>query len=377
MQIQTNKGCARVCSIFLTAFLIWFSSASAATSPLTVFINFENSGLSAVDQEAIFKNVKDCYTGIPGADKIVFTMTRPNVIDINRTAIVDLSRGIFGTGNTPLWGKSSKKTSGATVYVGEYANSDFTEEEKRNGIGDTVAHELGHLLCATHEDDAGVNKPASEKMRGGPTDDEKKLPGRRFGDDTKRQIARGLDAYDRLDGLKWRFGDEPESAQSCMEWVTGKPTDPSITLEDLNFDASLQLSSSDLEFGWINFEGDFFSYVPKGETEAVIEFEDSDRPNFAIRLGTGEILDMDSPAFLGFSLHGTEWNSDQAFTPHGNYFSEATLSWATLEGDVSASFQADLTFGSNGFMRCPDSGSTLILLAGGFVGLLRLKRLRD
>jgi hypothetical protein len=215
-----------------------------------------------------------------------------------------------------LRGVSDKKNNTCKTFVATYINAPSGlfnpataagQANLANGLCETGAHEAGHLLCATHDQNAPVTRTitqanglvitgnglARSTMTTGAlvTDAEKAADGTGF---TQLGLATIQSAVNKLRNQEpgWDLLGAFEGKEQ-LQIVSGRfcdtvEIDGQIVADPIREDDSVEVTASltgnrgEFEFGWINAKGEFFAALKADAPQGTFDFNGGDLIDFAV-----------------------------------------------------------------------------------------------
>ena len=138
--------------IVLTLSLCALTPSASYAATVNVCVNLTDSGIAAgMDRTDFLSTVQGIYdaAGIGTADsnKVLFhdcTPPTPPPATVHRTVSFSSEAG-------DLYGSSDKGDGTATIFEGTFAAQFAILSERRQAMAESVAHEIGHTLCAVHD----------------------------------------------------------------------------------------------------------------------------------------------------------------------------------------------------------------------------------
>jgi hypothetical protein len=287
--------------------------------------------------------------------------------------------GRFVPGTGALWGNSFKQRNDCEVHVTTFTA--IPAARRQQAMAETMAHEIGHLLCAVHDcRNGGGVKPAAlgggacagavgtaslmtvgtcvnDANRGHP-------PGMGGRDFSAASIANVREGIKGLTGAKAAWSLDAAFDAGILRVIQGANAlvpipapggdlRPENSLVNFTYDI-LTGDESLFEFGWLNALGDFIEPLPLVDNpDRLLEAHDDDQIHFALRgrPGTpyeGQVFpqkDHATPVFGGF-----EFPSSLAATPcPDTYYSRVRLDFDAAGHPFSVLLDTEEWGADNGF----------------------------
>jgi len=371
MKQQPSHSWSRVL-VILTVVVLAGASALAAQN-INVCISFGGSGLTPAEQAQVVAKVQGHYdnAGVGAGNNPGVTVQNASPPPAN----CNINVSFFSSPDVNYYGRAVKKAHVAVINTEPFGK--FTDPDQRcRAMGETIAHEIGHTLCAVHDCKGTGNKgsacdgtPASIMTTGlcVPCSQRGQKPGRTFTPTSVGQIQAGIKRL-AAGGANWSL--VAAYSVGIVQIVEGQQhlqvielPDEKLIQEDpmITFHYGVVRGDQSLfEFGWLNEDGEFVEAVAEDlNPDSLLETDGGAYLHFALRGRrgspfSGQVFPQRSYGTLQFS--GEVYDASQAATADivGPYYSQVTITFNVLGNEFAVHLDSEAWGHDNGFQRTGD-----------------------
>lgn len=365
----------------LVVTLVGFQPAQVMMGTINIGIDFTNSGIAPMDQAAFIMKVQSHYNaagiGAGAATGVMFVNANAGGMTSGTVKFE------MGDMMSP-YGEANKACRNATIYTTPFGG--FADPMQRcAAMAETLAHEVGHLLCAVHDcNGMGVKQVvgacgATQACNGtAPTlmtvgscvgMGQRGTGMRAFSqtsiDQIKAAILKLLNGADEWE-LQANFDDDvmvvvEGGCQRQLLYAGTEPLRSDNPVVTFRYDV-LSGNEAEWEFGWINNSGGFVSPLPVTiNPDRLLETPGNTYFNPALRgvsgtANAGVILPFNTSGTFapsGVTMPASRSNSSLVRT---SYYTAAVVTWPTTSPQFQVRLDTGSWGGDNGFVQAGSQG---------------------